>query len=32
MSHDNIDTVDFYSYERLLTDEERQLLHAVRNS
>ncbi|MDT5140191.1 MAG: glutaryl-CoA dehydrogenase [Mycobacterium sp.] len=33
MSHndiDDIDTLDFYSYECLLTDEERDLLHAVR--
>ncbi len=30
MSHNDIDTSDFYSYERLLTDEERGLLHAER--
>jgi glutaryl-CoA dehydrogenase len=30
MSQDNIDTSDFYSYERLLTDEELATLHAVR--
>jgi glutaryl-CoA dehydrogenase len=30
MSHDNVDTLDFYSYERLLTDEELATLHAVR--
>jgi glutaryl-CoA dehydrogenase len=30
MSHNDIDTSDFYSYERLLTDEERATLHAVR--
>ncbi|HKI40639.1 MAG: acyl-CoA dehydrogenase family protein [Mycobacterium sp.] len=30
MSHNDIDTSDFYSYEGLLTDEERHLLHAVR--
>lgn len=30
MSHSNIDTSDFYSYERLLTDEERGTLYAVR--
>ncbi len=30
MSHNGIDTSDFYSYEQLLTDDERQLLHAVR--
>jgi hypothetical protein len=30
MSRNDIDTSDFYSYEHLLTDDERQLLHAVR--
>ena len=33
MSHNgvrDIDTSDFFSYERLLTDDERHLLHAVR--
>jgi glutaryl-CoA dehydrogenase len=30
MSHNHFDTSDFYSYEHLLTDEERHLLHAVR--
>jgi glutaryl-CoA dehydrogenase len=30
MSHNEIDTLDFYSYEHLLGDEERELLHAVR--
>ncbi len=30
MSHDGIDTSELYSYEQLLTDDERQLLHAVR--
>ncbi|MBV9320475.1 MAG: acyl-CoA dehydrogenase family protein [Mycobacterium sp.] len=30
MSHNSIDASDFYSYERLLTDDERATLHAVR--
>ena len=30
MSHNDFDRSDFYSYESLLTDEERELLHAVR--
>jgi glutaryl-CoA dehydrogenase len=30
MSHNDIDTSDFYAYEQLLTDDERELLHAVR--
>jgi glutaryl-CoA dehydrogenase len=30
MNHNDIDTSDFYAYERLLTDEERATLHAVR--
>jgi glutaryl-CoA dehydrogenase len=30
MSHNDIDTSDFYAYERLLTDDERVTLHAVR--
>jgi glutaryl-CoA dehydrogenase len=30
MSHRDFDTSDFYSYEHLLTDEERELLEAVR--
>ena len=30
MSHNNIDTSDFYAYEQLLTDDERATLHAVR--
>jgi glutaryl-CoA dehydrogenase len=30
MSHNEIDTLDFYSYEHLLDDDERELLHAVR--
>ena len=30
MSHNDIDTSDFYSYEHLLADDERLLLHAVR--
>ena len=30
MSHNNIDTSDFYAYERLLTDDERATLYAVR--
>ncbi len=30
MNHNDVDTSDFYSYERLLIDEERHLLHAVR--
>ncbi len=30
MSTTTIDTSDFYSYERLLSDSERGLLHAVR--
>jgi glutaryl-CoA dehydrogenase len=30
MSDNNIDISDFYAYERLLTDEERATLHAVR--
>jgi glutaryl-CoA dehydrogenase len=30
VSHNNIDTSDFYSYEQLLTDEELATLHAVR--
>ncbi len=30
MSHNNFDTSDFYSYEHLLTDGERDLLLAVR--
>jgi glutaryl-CoA dehydrogenase len=30
VSHNNIDTTDFYAYEQLLTDDERATLHAVR--
>ena len=30
MSHNHFDTSDFYSYEHLLADDERDLLHAVR--
>ncbi len=30
MSHNDFDTSDFYSYECLLSNEERDLLHAVR--
>jgi glutaryl-CoA dehydrogenase len=30
MSHNEIDALDFYSYEHLLDDDERELLHAVR--
>ena len=30
MNHNTIDTSDFYSYECLLADDERRLLHAVR--
>ncbi|HEY0225251.1 MAG TPA: acyl-CoA dehydrogenase family protein, partial [Mycobacterium sp.] len=30
MSNNGIDTLDFYSYEHLLADDERLLLHAVR--
>jgi glutaryl-CoA dehydrogenase len=30
MSHNNVDTSDFYAYEQLLTDDERATLHAVR--
>jgi glutaryl-CoA dehydrogenase len=30
MSHNKFDTSDFYSYEFLLADDERELLHAVR--
>ena len=32
MSDNGFDRSDFYSYEHLLTDDERGLLHAVRNS
>jgi len=30
MSHNDIDTSDFYAFEQLLTDDERATLHAVR--